>query len=219
MKKKSLPARWRANFLTGLFIVLPAIISLAVIQWVFDTLSSFTDGLLFFLPKNVTHKDAGHGSVWWYWSLVSLVLAVLLISVLGRLARNYFGRKIIQWTNQLMLSIPLFNKVYATIKQVNEAFTSGGKNSFKNVVMVEWPRPGMYSLGFLTSDQQHPAIFKTREKLVCVFIPTTPNPTSGFMMLVPEKQVTQLDMSVTDSMKYIVSLGSISPDHVPPHRS
>jgi uncharacterized membrane protein len=242
MKKKSLPARWRANFLTGLFLVLPAVISLALIKWVFGTISSVTDTLLFFLPKYITHEtpdydaifwylhttkpelaavpNLGEGPLLWYWSVVSLVLAGLLISLLGRLARNYFGRKVIHWTNDVMLSIPLFNKVYATIKQVNEAFSSGGKDSFKTVVRVEWPRAGMYALGFLTSEQQHPAVFKTPEKMVCVFIPTTPNPTSGFMLLVPEDQVTRLDMTVADGIKYIVSLGSISPEYVlppPPH--
>jgi uncharacterized membrane protein len=235
MGKKSLPARWRANFLTGFFIVLPAIISCAIIKWLFGTISSGTDWLLFFLPKYITHQtpgqdsvlwylhnpnppefpNAGQGPVLWYWSLVALVIAVLLISVIGRLARNYFGRKILVWTDALMMSIPLFNKVYAAIKQVNEAFTSGSKNSFKTVVMVEFPRAGMYSVGFLTSEQQHSAAFRTKEKIVCVFIPTTPNPTSGFMVLVPEADVTRLDMSVSDGVKYIVSLGSISPEPLP----
>ena len=211
MVKRSLPVRWRANFLTGFFIVLPAVISFAVIKWVFGTVSSVTDLLLFFLPKDITHQDGGKGDVLWYWSLVALVLAVLLTSLLGRMARNYFGRKLIEWSDGIMLAIPLFNKVYAAIKQVNEAFSSGSKNSFKTVVRVEFPRPGIYSIGFLTSEEQHSTVFKTSENLVCVFIPTTPNPTSGFMVLVPSEQVTQLDMSVADGVKYIVSLGSISP--------
>lgn len=213
MDKRSLPARWRANFLTGLFIILPAIVSVAVLKWLFGTISSVTDVLLFFLPKNVTHSDNGDGPVLWYWSAVALGLSVILISIIGRLARNYIGRKIIEWSDSLMLGIPIFNKIYSAIKQVNEAFTSGSKNSFKTVVLVEFPRAGMYSVGFLTSEQQHSGIFQTREKLGCVFIPTTPNPTSGFMVLVPESQITRLDMSVADGVKYIVSLGSISPEH------
>ena len=212
MVKRSIPARWRANFLTGFFIVLPAVISFAVIKWVFGTVSSVTDLLLFFLPKDITHQDGGNGDVLWYWSLVALIIAVLLTSLLGRLARNYFGRKLIEWSDALMLGIPLFNKVYGAIKQVNEAFSSGSKNSFKTVVRVEFPRAGMYSIGFLTSEAQHSGAFKTDEKLVCVFIPTTPNPTSGFMVLVPSDQVIRLDMSVADGVKYIVSLGSISPE-------
>ena len=111
-----------------------------------------------------------------------------------------------------MMQVPLLNKFYGAIKQVNEAF-AGNKNSFKTVVLVEFPREGMYSVGFLTSEQHAEVQQKTQEKVVCVFIPTTPNPTSGFLVLVPEDKVTRLDMSVADGIKYIVSLGSIAPEY------
>lgn len=212
MVQKSFSARCRSNFLAGFFLVLPAVISFAVVKWVFGTVSSVTDWLLFFLPRQITHADGGDGPVLWYWSVVALALAVLLISLVGRLARNYFGRKLIEWTDALMLGIPLFNKVYSTIKQVNAAFSVGGSNSFQTVVRVEFPCAGMYSVGFLTSEQQHREVFKTQEKLVCVFIPTTPNPTSGFMVMVPEGKVVRLDLSVSDGLKYIVSLGAIAPE-------
>jgi uncharacterized membrane protein len=109
------------------------------------------------------------------------------------------------------MNVPIFNKFYGAIKQVNDAF-SGNKNSFKTVVMVEFPREGMYSVGFLTSEEPAELRAKIEEKLVCVFIPTTPNPTSGFLVLVPIARVTKLNMSVSDGVKYIVSLGSISPE-------
>ncbi len=214
MEEKSLFARWRSNFLTGLVLVLPAVISFAVIKWLFGTISSITDLLLFFLPKTITHEDQGTGPIHWYWSLIALLLAVLIISVVGRLARNYFGRKMIEWTDSTMMRIPLFNKIYAAIKQVNEAF-SGNKHSFKTVVLVEFPSAGMYSVGFITSEQHDEVQQKTKENVVCVFVPTTPNPTSGFLILVPEEKITKLDMSVADGVKYIVSLGSISPEHLP----
>ena len=111
--------------------------------------------------------------------------------------------------------IAVLNKIYGTTKQVNEAFTSGGKNSFKTVVMVEFPRAGMYSIGFLTGEADNEIRAKTDEKLLCVFIPTTPNPTSGFLVLLPEDEVTKLDMSVAEGVKFIISLGSISPDALP----
>ncbi len=114
-----------------------------------------------------------------------------------------------------LLRVPLLNKIYGATKQVNEAFTSGNKTSFKTVVMIEFPRAGMYSVGFLTSEVHQEIQQKAREKVVCVFIPTTPNPTSGFMVLVPEEQVTKLDMSVADGIKFIISLGSITPEHIP----
>ncbi|MGH7951104.1 MAG: DUF502 domain-containing protein [Limisphaerales bacterium] len=215
MEQKSLFARWRSNFLTGLAVVLPAVISIAIIKWLFGTISSITNWLLFFLPKSVTHANAAADSIYWYWSLVALLIAVLLICVVGRLTRNYFGRKMIEWLDAVMLRIPLFNKIYAAIKQVNDAFT-GNKNSFKTVVLVEFPRAGMYSVGFITSEQHAEMQQKTKQNVVCVFVPTTPNPTSGFLILVPADQVVRLDMSVSEGIKYIVSLGSISPEYALP---
>jgi uncharacterized membrane protein len=215
MERKSLFARWRANFLAGLVLVLPAVITFAVIKWLFGTISSVTDLLLFFLPKSWTHEKDGEGEMYWYCSVAALLLAVMIITAIGRVARNYFGRKMIQWLDAWMLRIPLFNKIYAAIKQVNEAFT-GKRNSFKTVVLVEFPRVGTYSIGFITGDQNAEVQQKTNEKVVSVFVPTTPNPTSGFLILVPEEKLRKLDMSVADGIKFIVSLGSISPELMPP---
>jgi uncharacterized membrane protein len=131
------------------------------------------------------------------------------------LARYYIGRRMIEWLDLAMMNMPLLNKFYAAIKQVNEAF-SGNKNSFKTVVLVEFPREGMFSVGFLTSDQRDEVQQKTMENVVSVFIPTTPNPTSGFLVLVPADKVTKLDMTVADGFKYIVSLGAIVPETLPP---
>jgi uncharacterized membrane protein len=212
--RKTIFARWRASFFTGLAVMLPAIISVAAVMWVFRTVSNLTDLLLFFLPKTITHADNGKGDMFWYWSLAALLLAVALISAVGVLARYYIGKRLIEWLDTAMMNVPLFNKFYGAIKQVNEAF-SGNKNSFKTVVLVEFPREGMYSVGFITSEQHAEVQHKTKEKVVCVFVPTTPNPTSGFLVLVPEDKVTKLDMSVADGIKYIVSLGSISPEMLP----
>jgi len=213
--KKSFFARWRSSFLTGLAITLPAIISIAAVLWVFRTVSNITDLLLFFLPHDITHQNNGTGPIYWYWSLVALLLAVALISVVGLLARYYIGKRIIEWMDSLMMHVPLLNKFYGAIKQVNEAF-AGNKHSFKTVVMVEFPSAGIYSIGFITNEQNGEVQQKTKEKVVCVFVPTTPNPTSGFLILVPEEKVTKLDMNVADGIKYIVSLGSISPEFLPP---
>jgi uncharacterized membrane protein len=215
MEQKSLFARWRSNFLTGLVLILPAVISFAVIKWLFGTISSITDLLLFFLPKTVTHESDGTGPIRWYWSLIALLLAILIISFVGRLARNYFGKKMIEWMDAAMLRIPLFNKIYAAIKQVNEAF-AGNKHSFKTVVLVEFPGPGNYSMGFITNEQQGEVQKQSGKNLITIFIPTTPNPTSGFLVLVPEEKIKKLDMSVADGIKYIVSLGSLSPEYLPP---
>src|SRR6266567_3374128 len=98
---KGLLARWRGNFLTGLAVVLPSFVSIAVTVWFFDTVSRFTDILLFFLPRALTHAQGGEGAIHWYWSLLALALAVVLIGIIGRLARYYVGRKVIQLVDRL----------------------------------------------------------------------------------------------------------------------
>ena len=212
--RKSFFARWRASFATGLVVTLPAIISLAAVMWLFKTVSNLTDLLLFFVPKDITHEDNGTGPMFWFWSLIALLLAVALLSGVGVLARYYFGKRLIEWGDNAMMNVPLLNKFYGAIKQVNEAF-SGNKNSFKTVVLIEFPGPGNYSVGFITNEAQGEIKIKSGKNLVGVFIPTTPNPTSGFLILVPEENVTKLDMSVADGIKYIVSLGSIAPENLP----
>ena len=216
MEQKGFFARWRANFVTGLVIVLPGVISIAVLVWLFFTISNITDTLLIFIPQTITHRNNGEGPMYWYWSLVALLVAILLISAAGRLARNYFGKKMIEWVERALMHVPFLNKIYAATKQVNDALASGNKHSFKTVVLVQFPREGMYSVGFITSEQHDEVQAKMKEKVVCVFVPTTPNPTSGFLILVPETQVIKLEMSVADAIKYIVSLGSISHGYAPP---
>jgi uncharacterized membrane protein len=218
MKKKKLFAIGRANFFAGLAIVLPAVVSIAVVVWLFGTVANFTDTLLFFVPDEWSHKNGGAGPMHWYWSLAALLLAVVLISLVGSLARYYFGKKLIELVDLVLLRVPLLNKIYGTIKQVNAAFSAGNKSSFKQVVLVEFPRAGQYSLGFITGDQTQEVQVRTKEKVVSIFVPTTPNPTSGFLVLVPEKDVTRLDMPVGDGIKFIISLGSISPEFTPAKR-
>ena len=214
--KKSLFARWQANFWAGLAIVLPAVISIAVLRWLFGTIANITDTLLIFLPTKLTHHDGGNGAMYWYWSLVALALAIFLIGTVGLLARNYFGRKIIEWVDSALLRIPLLNKIYGATKQVNDAFSSTNKTAFRTVVLVEFPHAGVYSIGFITSDQQEEVEARTGQKVVCVFVPATPNPTSGFLLMVPETKAIKLDMSVPDAIKYVISLGAILPANIPP---
>ncbi len=208
-------ARWQANFLAGLAIILPGLISIAALVWLFGTIANFTDWLLVFLPKELTHQDGGYGPLFWPWKIVALLLAVMLIGLVGLAARHYFGRRLIEWAESLLLRVPLLNKVYSAIKQVSDAFSSTKKTAFRTVVLVEFPRKGLYSIAFITSDQHDEVCARTGQKVVCVFVPTTPNPTSGFLVLTPEADVTKLDMSVAEGIKYIISLGSIVPDYVP----
>jgi uncharacterized membrane protein len=209
--------RWRANFFAGLAIVMPAVISVAVIVWIFDNVSNVTDRMLFFVPKSWIRPHLGNdvwGDIHWYWSWVALAWAVFLVCLIGRYGRNYLGRKTIEWLDTAIMRVPLMNKIYGTIKQVNQSFTSN-KSSFKQAVLVAFPHERSRAVGFVTGEQTGLG----GEKLVSVFIPTTPNPTSGFLLLLPESEIIKLDMSVADGIKFTISLGAISPDHSGLHLS
>lgn len=211
--KKRLWARFRASFVTGLAVLLPALITLAIVKWVFGTVASLTDTLLFFLPRELTHAEGGRGPMYWHWSMVALLLAVGLVALVGWMARYYIGKQFIAWLDATMLRLPLLNKIYGTVKQVNEAFSSTKKTAFKTVVLVEFPREGVYSIGFITGEQHEEVQARTRERVVSVFVPTTPNPTTGYLILVPEDKLTKLDMTVAEGIKFVISLGSISPEY------
>jgi uncharacterized membrane protein len=211
--------RWRASFLAGLAVVLPGVITLAVVKWLFGTISSFTDTLLFFLPywlgPKAIYQDGASGPVFWYWSVLALLLAVVIVTLIGVLARYYFGKRLIAWADGVMLRVPIMNKIYGTIKQVDEAFTSGKRSPFKTVVLVEYPREGVYSVGFITNEQADEVRRKTDKKCACVFVPTTPIPTGGFLVIVPEEKIIKLDMSVADGLKYIISVGALADEAAP----
>jgi uncharacterized membrane protein len=213
MKPKPV-SRLQTNFFAGLAVVLPAVISIAVVVWLFGTVANITDKLLFAVPRDWKYIDGVRGAIHWYWSLAALLMAFGLVALVGRLARHYLGRKLIELGDTLLLRVPLLNKIYSTVKQVKEAF-AGNKSSFKETVLVEFPQPGMYSLGFVTSDQRNEVQVKTPERVWSIFIPTTPNPTTGFLIFAPDSRMRRLDMSVADAIKTIISLGALTPDYAP----
>lgn len=208
MRSTSLFQRWRKCFTTGLAVVLPVFVTFAVVKWIFGTVASFTDTLLFFLPRTLTHAEGGRGPMLWYWSAFAFAFAIALTTLVGVLTRYYVGKRFVKWLDETMLSVPVLNKLYAAIKQVNDALTSGKKTAFKTVVLVEFPRPGMKALGLITNDSVS-ITSQDGQHLVGVFIPTTPNPTSGFIVLLPEDKITRLDMPVADAIKWVMSLGSL----------
>jgi uncharacterized membrane protein len=138
---------------------------------------------------------------------------MLLIVLVGRLGRYYFGKKLIQGVDVVLMRVPLLNKLYTALKQIHEAFTSSKAASFKQVVLVEFPRPGLYSIGFITGAENVEVQSKTQKRLLSIFVPTPPL-TSGSIVLVPEGDVVKLEMSVAEGIKFIMSLGSVSPAYV-----
>ena len=216
-KRATLLGRTRRNFFTGLAVVLPVIISIGVALWLFNQAVALSDILRFpfrFIPGidlSDIWKDGKPGTdLYFEWKVVAILEAVVLTGLLGFLTRYYIGKKLVQLMDYILLNVPLLGKIYGTVKQVNQAFTSEKKSSFQQVIMVEFPRKGLYSVGFLTAEQ-----VKTDEgeSIISIFVPTTPNPTTGFLLVLPESKVVKLDMSVADGIKYIVSLGAVPPEN------
>ncbi|MDP6795792.1 MAG: DUF502 domain-containing protein [Verrucomicrobiota bacterium] len=213
-KRVTLLGRTRRNFFTGLAVVLPVIISIGVALWLFNQAVAVSDILLYpfrSIPGLEIWKDGKPGSdLYFGWKVVAILEAVVLTGLLGFLTRYYVGKKLVQLMDYILLNVPLLGKIYGTVKQVNQAFTSENKSNFQQVVMVEFPRKGLNSVGFVTAEQ-----VKTDEgeSIISIFVPTTPNPTTGFLLVLPESKVVKLDMSVADGIKYIVSLGAVPPEN------
>lgn len=146
---------------------------------------------------------------------IGLITLLILITVTGVFARNYLGKKMIAFGESVLYRIPVLKSVYNLIKQVTDGFamSQSDKGAFRKVVMVQYPRAGIYSPGFLTGEAVTEISKKAGEKLIPVFVPTVPNPTTGFLVYVPENEVVELDMSVEDGFKLIISLGMIKPSN------
>ena len=181
-------------FITGLLVLIPVWATF----YVLSGLLSLIDGMLGNLPGHFIGLDfPGLG-------IVTLVLIVLLI---GMLSANYFGKRFVRYSETLMQKVPLVRGVYSTVKQIMETFSV--KHSFHGVALVEYPRAGCYSVGFMTGEVPD-AIVGKPGKYITVFVPTTPNPTAGFLLILPEAEVTLLNMTVEQGMKFIISLGLVS---------
>jgi uncharacterized membrane protein len=221
-------ARWQTYFYTGLVVMLPAVIAITIVAWLFGAISSITDRLLFFLQwlpaggEEWVYKVDSNGNllqplqVKWWWSLAALMITVFIIGLIGRMTRYYIGKKILELIDWFILRVPLLNRIYAAVKQVNEALTKKGESSFKQVVLVEFPGQGTHSIGFLTGESHSEISGKLEQEMVSVFVSTTPNPTSGFLVFLPKDKVRKLEMSVADGVKYIISLGAVAPAYTGP---
>jgi uncharacterized membrane protein len=137
---------------------------------------------------------------------LGFIIIIALVILLGFISTNYLGRRILGWWENLMQNIPLLGKVYGTIKRITDSIFSSNKSAFKQVALVEFPRPGIFSLGFITNDE-FPHI---EDDTYSIFIPTTPNPTSGWFVVLPREDVKILDMSVDQGMEFIISAGMVA---------
>mgnify|MGYP001582105769 CR=1 FL=1 len=191
---KKLKNYFKKNFITGLLVLVPV----GVTVFVLKGLLVWIDNILGDLPGHVTGLEfPGLG-------IITLILFVLVI---GIISTNYFGNRIVRFWDEIMHKLPLVRGVYSTVKQVMQTFSV--KHSFRGVALVEYPREGCYSIGFVTGDVAGGAVGLIGDYQT-VFVPTTPNPTAGFLLILPESEVRHLDMSVEQGMKFIISLGLVS---------
>jgi len=167
----------------------------------------FLDRTLLLLPQNY-QPDTFLGI---HIPGLGVVLAVVLVLATGMVVANFLGKRIVSAWESLLARIPLVRSLYAGIKQIMEAVLATDAKSFSKVLLLEYPRKGVWSFAFMTSDSLGEVQEKTPKKLISVFIPTTPNPTSGFVLMVPKEDVIELEMSVEDGLKMIISMGVVVP--------
>jgi len=197
-------ARALRNYLIGGLLVW---IPIMVTVWVFRFLTRILDNSLVLLPPSWRPEALfGH-----YVPGVGVALSLLLLLVTGVVARNLFGKRIVTSIEDLVRRIPVVGAVYGGAKSFSETVLTDKGKSFKQVVMVEFPRKGIFSIGFITAHDLEGGQFKTEQEVTCVFVPTTPNPTTGFIVLVPKTEVVLLDMTVDEAFKMLLTLGVVVP--------
>lgn len=188
----------RAYFITGLLVTLP----LGLTYWILKVLLQSMESLIG-NPIQL-YLDI-------YIPGMGIILLISLILLIGIFARNFIGRKLGGLGEKILNKIPLVRNIYTSIKQIVTTIFMQGKSNFRGVVLVEYPRRGAYSVGFVTGDTKGQIQRITEDNLVNVFVPTTPNPTSGFFILFPENDITLLNMTVEEGMKMIISAGMVTP--------
>jgi uncharacterized membrane protein len=197
-------------FIAGLLVWLP----LGVTLLVFKLLVGLVEKLLDLAPAQY-RPEALLGLEIPYLDVILSLLAMIVVTwFTGLLVTNLFGRKLITAWESLLGRIPLVRSIYQSAKQVAETVFSSSGKSFRKVLLIEYPRKGLYTLGFQTGTSLGEIQDKTGEEVVTVFVPTTPNPTSGFLLIVPVKDITELEMNVDDALKLIISLGMVEPPGV-----
>ena len=199
-KKRSIFARIRNYFIAGVVVLIPIGITIYLTFFIISVSSKIIPKEInpnHYLPYNVPG--------------VEILIAIFLITFIGWLSLSFLGKKMLTLFNNILKKIPILRTIYSAIGQMTETFTKSGKEK-KNVVLVEYPRKGSWAVGFATRDNSGEISNKTNKKLVNVFVPTTPNPTSGFLLMFPKEEVIYLDMTFEEASKFIVSAGTSNPN-------
>ena len=190
-------------FVTGLLIWVP----LAITAWVLSLIAGIADQSLRLLPESM-HP---HNLLGFDVPGTGVVLTLLIILVTGLLAANFIGQRLVSWWEKLLARIPVVNSIYNSVKQVSDTLFSSSGNAFRQALLVQYPRAGSWTIAFLTGTPGGDVVNHLTEDHVSVYVPTTPNPTSGFFLMLPRSEVIELDMDVDEALKYIISMGVVAP--------
>ncbi len=194
-------------FITGLLIWVP----LAITVWVLSVIAGLADNSLRLLPESIhPHTIIGVDIPG-----AGLVLTLGIVFVTGLLAANFIGQRLVSWWEGLLARIPVVNSIYNSVKQVSDTLFSSSGNAFRKALLIEYPRQGTWTIAFLTGQPGGDVANHLRGDFVSVYVPTTPNPTSGFFLMLPRQDVIELDMNVDEALKYIISMGVVTPPHRP----
>lgn len=193
--------RIRTFLVAGLIVVLPTVVSIYVLLFMFNVLDSWFRSLAHFLLPN-----AG-----WSFTGVGAIISISTIILVGWLTSSILGRRVISFSDWLFLRVPLVHPIYKAVKQIMDAFMQPGNGAFQQVVLVQYPRQGVWAVGFLTGRMKGEIERRMGQELLAVFMPTTPNPATGHLILVPKEEIVFLDMPIEVGIKLLISGGVVTP--------
>lgn len=197
---KSFVRRLRRNFVTGLIVIAPVGLTIFVLRWIFD----YLDGILGdWLPAALTIPGLG------------FVLLMLFILLVGWTVRRTAGRQLLHWWNEALARFPLTGRIYNAVSQIVQAIVGERRRLFRRTVLIPYPTEGIWAVAFVTNEDAPVMSEVVGEPCVNVFVPTTPNPTSGFMLVVPRDKTKPLQIPVEEAMKLIISAGALTPADEP----
>jgi uncharacterized membrane protein len=198
-KKKSITLRLRNFFVTGVIVLIPIGFTLYLSRFLINLSTKLVPAGL--NPNTYLHYDIPG---------IEIILTVIFITIVGGLSLSFLGKKFLQIIDDLFKRIPILRTIYSAIGQMTDSFRNQ-EGSRKSVVLLEYPRKGSWAVGFATKENTSEIKSKTKQNLVNVFVPTTPNPTSGFLLMIPKEDLIYLDMSFEEASKFIVSAGTSNP--------
>ncbi len=190
-------------FITGLLVLVPLFITV----WVISSLIGMMDQSLLLLPENWRPKAQLGLEIPGFGAL----LTMLIIFVTGLIATNFFGKRLILLWEAILARVPVVKSIYASVKQVSDTLFSDSGNAFRQAVLVQFPRQGAWTIAFVTGKPGGDVANHLPGDYVSVYVPTTPNPTGGYFLMMPRTEVIELDMSVDEALKYIISMGVVAP--------